>query len=111
MVLDDYSNMSIDELGSSLLQKKADDERRAAKKSRKNERVQKALGVLLMGQGLMKNQYTKRVKELEDMHKFEIMDNETYLKELSNLLKPLSPDLGMLLKNTMKNIKMKIVNL
>jgi len=31
MVLDDYSNMSIDELGSSLLQKKADDERRAAK--------------------------------------------------------------------------------
>ena len=36
---------------------------------------------------------------------------ETYLKELSNLLKPLSPDLGMLLKNTMKNIKMKIVNL
>jgi len=73
MVLDDYSNMSIDELGSSLLQKKADDERRAAKKSRKNERVQKALGVLLMGQGLMKNQYTKRVKELEDMHKFELL--------------------------------------
>jgi len=83
MVLDDYSNMSIDELGSSLLQKKADDERRAAKKSRKNERVQQALGVLLMGQGLMKNQYTKRVKELEDMHKFEIMDNESQAKEIA----------------------------
>ena len=83
MVLDDYSNMSIDELGSSLLQKKADDERRAAKKSRKNERVQKALGVLLMGQGLMKNQYTKRVKELEDMHKFEIMDNESQAREIA----------------------------
>jgi len=83
MVLDDYSNMSIDELGSSLLQKKEDDERRAAKKSRKNERIQQALGVLLMGQGIMKNQYKKRVKELDDMHKFQIMDNESQAKELA----------------------------
>lgn len=83
MVIENYSDMSIDELGSSLLQKKEDDARRAAKKSKKNERIQQALGVLLMGQGLMKNQYTKRVKELEDMHKFEIMDNESQAKEIA----------------------------
>ena len=37
MVLDNYSKMSIDELGSSLLQKKDEDARKAAKRSKKNE--------------------------------------------------------------------------
>ena len=83
MVLDDYSKMSIDDLGSSLLQRKADADKKAAKRSRKNERIQQALGVLMMGQGIMKNQYTKRVKELEDTHKFQIMDNESQAKEIA----------------------------
>ena len=83
MVLDDYSKMSIDDLGSSLLQRKADADKKAAKRSRKNERIQQALGVLMMGQGIMKNQYAKRVKELEDTHKFQIMDNESQAKEIA----------------------------
>ena len=54
MVLDNYSDMSIDELGSSLLQKKDEDARKAAKRSKKNERIQQALAVLMLGQGVMK---------------------------------------------------------
>ena len=72
MVLDNYSSMSIDELGSSLLQKKDDAAKKAAKRSKKNDRIQQALAVLMLGQGVMKSQYKKRAKELEDFHKFEI---------------------------------------
>jgi len=82
MVLDNYSNMSIDELGSSLLQKKDEDARKAAKRSKKNERIQQALAVLMLGQGVMKNQYKKRAKELEDLHKFEILNNENESKQI-----------------------------
>ena len=82
MVLDNYSKMSIDELGSSLLQKKDEDARKAAKRSKKNERIQQALAVLMLGQGVMKKQYNKRAKELENMHKFEILNNENESKQI-----------------------------
>ena len=82
MVLDNYSKMSIDELGSSLLQKKDEDARKAAKRSKKNERIQQALAVLMLGQGVMKKQYKKRAKELEDLHKFEILNNENESKQI-----------------------------
>lgn len=82
MVLDNYSDMSIDELGSSLLQKKDEDARKAAKRSKKNERIQQALAVLMLGQGVMKKQYNKRAKELEDLHKFEILNNENESKQI-----------------------------
>ena len=60
------SNMSVDELGSSLLQKKAQSDRAAAKKAKKNERIQQGLALLLMGQGVMKTQFKKRMKEAEE---------------------------------------------
>ena len=74
-IFGNMSNMSIDELGSSLLQRKAEQEREAAKKAKKNERIQQGLALLLMGQGIMKTQYKKRMKELEDFHKFETLNN------------------------------------
>ena len=82
MVLDNYSSMSIDELGSSLLQKKDDAAKKAAKRSKKNDRIQQALAVLMLGQGVMKSQYKKRAKELEDFHKFEILNNENESKQI-----------------------------
>lgn len=82
MVLDNYSSMSIDELGSSLLQKKDDAAKKAAKRSKKNDRIQQALAVLMLGQGVMKSQYNKRAKELEDFHKFEILNNEHDSKQI-----------------------------
>lgn len=82
-IFGNMSNMSIDELGSSLLQRKAERERDAAKKAKKNERIQQGLALLLMGQGVMKTQYKKRMKELEDFHKFETIGNDHKVKELN----------------------------
>lgn len=82
-IFGNMSNMSIDELGSSLLQRKAEREKAAAKKARKNERIQQGLALLLMGQGIMKTQYKKRMKELEDFHKFETLNNEHKVKQLN----------------------------
>ena len=82
-IFGNMSNMSIDELGSSLLQRKAEQEREAAKKAKKNERIQQGLALLLMGQGVMKTQYKKRMKELEDFHKFETLNNEHKVKQLN----------------------------
>ena len=77
------SNMNIDELGSSLLQKKAESDRAAAKKAKKNERIQQGLALLLMGQGVMKTQFKKRMKELDDFHKFETIGNDNKAKQLN----------------------------
>ena len=77
------SNMSVDELGSSLLQKKAASDKAAAKKAKKNERIQQGLALLLMGQGVMKTQFKKRMKELDDFHKFETIGNDNKAKQLN----------------------------
>ena len=77
------SNMSVDELGSSLLQKKAESDKAAAKKAKKNERIQQGLALLLMGQGVMKTQFKKRMKELDDFHKFETIGNDNKAKQLN----------------------------
>ena len=37
MVVENYADMNLDELGSSLLQKKSERERQAAKRARKND--------------------------------------------------------------------------
>ena len=86
MAEDMYGNMgdmSLDELGSSLLQKKADSDRAAAKRAKKNEKVQQALALLLMGQGVMKSQFKKRMTELNDFHKFETIGNDHKVKQLN----------------------------
>ena len=92
MVFENYSDMSIDELGSSLLQKKSERERQAAKRARKNE---KALAVLLMGQGIMKSQYEKRMKELESANKFADKNldyNAQQISTASKLVNTISDD-------------------
>ncbi len=86
MAEDMYGNMgdmSLDELGSSLLQKKADSDRAAAKRAKKNEKVQQALALLLMGQGVMKSQFKKRMTELNDFHKFETINADHKAKQLN----------------------------
>ena len=95
MVFENYSDMSIDELGSSLLQKKSEREKQAAKRARKNEKVQQALAVLLMGQGIMKSQYEKRMKELESASKFSNKNldyNAQQISTASKLANTISPE-------------------
>ena len=114
MVLENYADMNLDELGSSLLQKKSERERQAAKRARKNERVQKALALLLMGQGIMKSQYSKRAKELEELHKFELLNNESQARDYminSRLISPMAEwaeetkDLGGNVEDRLKSFK------
>jgi len=82
-IFSNMDNMSIDELGTSLLQKREKSQRAAAKKAKKNERIQQGLALLLMGQGVMKTQYKQRMKELDDFHKFETINNEHKTKQLN----------------------------
>ena len=77
------SNMSVDELGSSLLQKKAESDRAAAKKAKKNERIQQGLALLLMGQGVMKTQLKKRMKEAENFYEFENLNAKDKAQKLN----------------------------
>ena len=69
-IMDNYNDMSVTELGTSLLTRKEEQVRRQEKKDKKSERVQQALGLLLAGQGIFKSAYKRRVKELDD---FKIM--------------------------------------
>lgn len=82
-IFSNMDNMSIDELGTSLLQKREKSQRAAAKKAKKSERIQQGLALLLMGQGVMKTQFKKRMKELDDFHKFETIGNEHKAKQLN----------------------------
>jgi len=77
------SNMNIDELGSSLLQKKEASDKAAAKKAKKNEKVQQGLALLLMGQGVMKGQLKKRMAEAKNFHTFKIQDTENRAQEMA----------------------------
>src|SRR5210317_1529082 len=82
-IFSNMDNMSIDELGTSLLQKREKSQRAAVKKAKKNEKIQQGLALLLMGQGVMKTQFKKRMKELDDFHKFETIGNEHKAKQLN----------------------------
>ena len=59
-IMDNYNDMSVAELGTSLLTRKEEQVRRQEKKDKKSERVQQALGLLLAGQGIFKSAYKRR---------------------------------------------------
>ena len=91
-IMKNYKDMSVAEIGTSLLQQKETRDKRAAKASRKNQRVQQALGLLLAGQSIFKGAYKKRAKELEDAYTFELANNKSQFQEINNaslLVQPL----------------------
>lgn len=76
---------SLESFGASLLQKKEEKERAAVKAGKKNEKVQKALAVLLAGQSIFKGAVGKRLKELETAQTFELSNNQYQAKEINDL--------------------------
>lgn len=84
-IMDSYKDMSMSELGSSLLQRKAERERSARKDSRKQQRIEQALGLLVAGQAVFKGAYKKREKELNDSLAFELSNNDYQSKEINQL--------------------------
>ena len=91
-IMDNYNDMSVAELGTSLLTRKEEQVRRQQEENKKSERVQQALGLLLAGQGIFKSAYKRRVKELDDLYKFNIQDNDYQTKQINqygNIVSPL----------------------
>ena len=76
---------SLESFGASLLAKKEEKERAAVKASKKNDKTQKALAVLLAGQSIFKGAVNKRLKELDTAQTFEMQNNQYQAKEINDL--------------------------
>ncbi len=84
-IMSNYKNMSIEELGGSLLQRQSDQAAAAAKRAKKQDRVQQALALMLTGQAIFKGAYNKRSKELDDRMAFDAINNAAQAKQMSGL--------------------------
>lgn len=79
------SSMSVAELGSSLLGRKEATQKAQNKRDRKDARIAQVLGVLTAGQGLFKNAFKRRQKELANVKTLDLLNNEADAKEISNI--------------------------
>ena len=89
-IMKNYKNLSVESLGSSLLSRKEDVERKRAKQMRKDNRIQQGLAVLLAGQGLFKNTFKRRNKELEDLQTLNLLNVESHTSKINNMGKFMS---------------------
>jgi hypothetical protein len=79
------SSMSVTELGSSLLGRKEATQKAQNKRDRKDARIAQVLGVLTAGQGLFKNAFNRRQKELANVKTLDLLNNEADAKEIANI--------------------------
>ena len=96
-IMSSYQDMSVSELGSSLLQRKEEREKAFRKDARKQQNIEKALGLLLAGQAVFKGAYKKREKELDNALAFELENNKYQAKqieEISQIVQHLPTDFG-----------------
>ena len=84
-LISNYGDMSIEELGSSLLQRQSDIAAERAKEAKKNRRFQQAIGLLTAGQAIFKNAVQKRLKEADDELAFNLQDNVEQSKQVKTL--------------------------
>lgn len=84
-LISNYGDMSIEELGSSLLQRQSDIAAQRAKEAKKNRRFQQAIGLLTAGQAIFKNATQKRLKELDDLQAFNMQDNVEQSQQIKTL--------------------------
>jgi len=84
-LISNYGDMSIEELGSSLLQRQSDIAKKRAKEAKKNRRFQQAIGLLTAGQAIFKNATQKRLKELDDLQAFNMQDNVEQSQQIKTL--------------------------
>jgi hypothetical protein len=96
-IMSSYQDMSVSELGSSLLQRKEERDKAFRKDARKQQNIEKALGLLLAGQAVFKGAYKKREKELDNALAFELENNKYQAKqieEISQIVQYLPTDFG-----------------
>jgi len=82
-IMSNYQDISVEELGTSLLKRQAQQRAEVAKTSKRNQRIQQALGVLLAGQSIFKNQFNKRVEELENEKTLDLLNIENDTKKIN----------------------------
>ena len=82
-LISNYGNMSLEELGGSLLQRQSDQQAAQAKEDKKSRRFQQAMAVLTTGQALFKNATKKRLKELDSIQAFNMQDNAEQAKQIN----------------------------
>ena len=90
-IMSNYKDMSVAELGTSLLERKEEREKEARRAAKKSAKVEKALALLLAGQTIFKGAFNKRAKELESAYQFQLADNESQTKEINMLSKLTQP--------------------
>ena len=73
-LLSNYQNMSMEDLGKSLLSRQATNRRSARSRIRRDEKIQKVLAILLGGQAIFDKAAQHRVKEVDEY--FDIMKNQ-----------------------------------
>ena len=82
-LISNWSSMSMEDLGTSLLARKSVIEKAAKKKAKRDEKIGMAMGVLMAGQTLFANSANKRIKEQEKSGKFSKARSLTQLPELN----------------------------
>ena len=75
-------NQTMEQLGSSLLQKQATDRAATQKADKKSKRVGQALAVMGVGQTIFKNAYKKRMGELDKQETFLLSNQASQLKDI-----------------------------
>lgn len=84
-IMSNYQNMSVEELGTSLLSRQAQQQAEAAKAAKKNRKVEQALGVLLAGQAVFKGAFKRRQDELNEHKTIDLLNVQNDAKKLSGV--------------------------
>ena len=84
-IVNKYKNTSIEDLGTSLLNRQADVRAKQAKRDRKDRRVQQGLAVLLAGQSLFKNSFKRRQAELQQLQTLDLLNVDSEAKQIQNI--------------------------
>lgn len=79
------SGMSMEELGSSLLDRKAQQQKAQRKADKKAQRITNILAGLTAGQAVFKKAFNSRMKELDEQQTFLLSNNAQQVKEINNL--------------------------
>ena len=84
-IFQDFENKSVEELGSSLLSRQAEINKKQAKEAKKAKRIGQTLALIGVGQKIFKNSYNKRMKELDKHEMFLLSNNDSQAKEVAQL--------------------------
>ena len=79
------SGMSMEELGSSLLDRKAQQQKAQRKADKKAQKITNILAGLTAGQAIFKKALNSRMKELDEQQTFLLSNNAQQVKDINNL--------------------------